>query len=165
MKTEIINMQSVVDITDELKDIIQRCVNETMVIEKIKFKCECNIILTDNNTIREYNMDFRGLDSATDVLSFPILDFIGDIKDLNTDDIKYDINPETGHVMLGDIIISMDKVIQQSKEYGHSIKRELGFLIVHGMLHLLGYDHEEIKDREKMRKKEEYILNKIGLKR
>ena len=105
-----------------------------------------NIIIIDNSTIHEINKEYRGKDAPTDVISFAL------------EDDKTVIEPD-GVRILGDIYISIDKVHEQTLEYGHSFKRELSFLAVHGLLHLLGYDHMEKKDEEIMFKKQEEVLN------
>lgn len=163
MAIEITDRQTIISVTDELKGIIQRCADKTLVYEDIDFEAECHITLVDDESIKKLNGDFRGVDRPTDVLSFPLLNFEGNIQDLSKEDIKYDKNPETGCVMLGDIVISLERARDQAKEYGHSLQRELGFLTVHGMLHLLGYDHEEYSERTQMREREEYVLRNVGL--
>ena len=110
-----------------------------------------NVIIVDNEKIREINRDYRNKDSATDVISFAL----EDDDSFNRSDIR----------ILGDIYISIDKVIEQSHEYGHSFKRELYFLATHGFLHLLGYDHMEKSDEEIMFKKQEEVLSRYGIER
>lgn len=165
MLIEITDRQSTITITEDMKNVIQRCARETLIQENIGFKSECYITLVDDSTIKNLNSDFRGVDRATDVLSFPLLNFQGYIRDVSEENIKYDKNPETDCVVLGDIVISPERARDQAEEYGHSIQRELGFLTVHGMLHLLGYDHEECSEREQMRKREEYVLRSLDLTR
>jgi len=110
-----------------------------------------NVIIVDNNKIHEINKEYRGIDRETDVISFAL----EDDKTFNTTDVR----------MLGDIYISIDKVRSQAEEYGHSFKRELYFLSIHGLLHLLGYDHMKKEDEEVMFGKQEEILNRYGIKR
>ena len=110
-----------------------------------------NIIIVDNNKIHEINKEYRGIDRETDVISFAL----EDDKTFNTTEVR----------MLGDIYISIDKVRSQAEEYGHSFKRELYFLSIHGLLHLLGYDHMKKEDEEIMFGKQEEILNRYGIKR
>lgn len=162
MAIEIIDEQEIIDVEVDLIDIIKKCVNAVLAYEGIDIDWEVCITFVDDDTIRKLNREFREIDSPTDVLSFPILDLDND-KDLKEEQFKYDINPETGCVMLGDIIISLERAKFQGEEYGHGLHRELGFLTVHGMLHLLGYDHESDKDRLEMRKKEEDILESLNL--
>lgn len=163
---EIDNRQDKIDFTEEMKILINKAVEYTIKYENFNKPYELSIIITDNNEIREINKQFRGIDKETDVLSFPMLDFDeGYCEDGEVEVDIEDINPESGAVVLGDMIISLEKAKEQSIEYGHSFERELAFLVVHSMLHLLGYDHEEEEDRIIMRQKEEDILNNIGLSR
>ncbi len=113
---------------------------------------EFNVIIVDNEKIHEINKTYRGVDRPTDVISFALEDF-------------KDITYENNYRVLGDIYISIDKVKEQAKEYGHSEKRELAFLAVHGLLHLLGYDHMEKEDEKIMFEKQEKILNGYGIKK
>lgn len=163
---EIDNRQNKIDFTEEMKILINEAVECTIKYENFNKPYELSIIVTDNNEIREINKQFRGIDKETDVLSFPMLDFDeGYYEDGEVEIDIEDINPESGAVVLGDMIISLEKAKEQSIEYGHSFERELAFLVVHSMLHLLGYDHEEEEDRIIMRQKEEEILNNLGLSR
>lgn len=120
------------------------------VTKEKKEKVDFSIIFIDNNTMRELNKQYRQIDQPTDVLAFA----------LGEDKLKYE-----GNIILGDIYISIDKAKEQAKEYKHSLLYELAFLMIHGLLHLLGYDHMKIKDQKKMFKKQEEILNEIGIKR
>ena len=117
---------------------------------------EVSVLITDDEGIHELNRDFRGIDRKTDVLSFPMLEFESEEKPVE----------ETlfgAENILGDIVISLETAVAQAQEYGHSVLREICFLCVHSMLHLFGYDHETDADRQKMREREEYFLNKLGL--
>ena len=115
-----------------------------------------NIIMVDDEKIQELNKNYRGKDSVTDVLSFP----------LTSEDGKTEINPDTNAVQLGDVVISLETAVKQAQNYGHSLEREIGFLTVHSMLHLLGYDHETSQlDQRIMREKEESVLEKLGISR
>lgn len=108
-----------------------------------------NLILTDNDAIQEINRDYRQIDRPTDVLSFPMIDFEKESDFSHVEEAVEDyFNPETGELILGDIIVSVEKVIEQAEKYGHSRERELAFLIAHSMLHLCGYDHMEDAERE-----------------
>lgn len=133
--------------------------------ENCPYEAEVNLLLTMNKEIQEMNAEFRQIDKATDVLSFPMIDFetIGDFDFLEEDDSYF--NCDTGEMMLGDIVISKEKVISQAEEYGHTIKREYAFLIAHSMLHLLGYDHMEEQERLEMEKKQKEILEQLGITR
>ena len=162
---EIDNSQDVIEITNSTEDLIIACVQRTLDMEEFEFNTMVSIILVDNATIEQMNSQFRGIAMATDVLSFPMLEIQAGCDDLDEEKLINDIHPETGSVILGDIVISMEKVRDQALEYGHSFERELGFLVVHGMLHLLSYDHIEEEDMNIMRPKEEAILESLNLTR
>ena len=132
---------------------------------KCPWECEINLTITDNNGIHELNKEFRQIDRPTDVLSFPMTDFEtpADFDSLDSDDVCDCFNPDTGELMLGDIVISAEKVLEQAKEYGHSVRREFCFLIVHSMLHLIGYDHIEEDDRVVMEALQKEILDSAGI--
>lgn len=129
---------------------------------------EINLLITDNEGIREFNREYRNIDNATDVLSFPNLDFDrpADFSAAQQAEFEADYyNPESGELVLGDIIISADRVISQAEEYGHSIKREFAFLIAHSMLHLCGYDHIEETEACVMEERQEMALSRLGITR
>lgn len=155
MKIIIANKQRKYKIKKHINELLEKAVNEVLIQEEIAFSPEISILFINNSNIRKLNRQYREIDKPTDVLSFPLYtpDDLENIK--NASDL-----PE--EVALGDIAISLEKVEEQAKEYGHAFERELGFLVVHGMLHLLGYDHVEEKDRIKMRFREESILANIG---
>lgn len=130
------------------------------------YEAEINLLLTENQEIHEMNLEQRGIDRPTDVLSFPMIEYDapGDFSviDEETGDA---FNPETGELMLGDIVISKEKVLSQAEEYGHSPKREYAFLIAHSMLHLFGYDHMEEEERAEMEAHQRAIMEKVGIPR
>lgn len=127
------------------------------------FKGEVDITLTDNEGIREINREYREIDSATDVLSFPIEEFS---EGQPPEDVGMDIDPETGMLALGDMIISVERAREQAGEYGHSFDRECAYLTVHSMLHLVGYDHlDEGEQKKRMRHMEETVMTSMGLER
>ena len=129
-----------------ISDCIKKAVLAALCFEEVDESCEISVEITDNDGIRELNREFRGKDSPTDVLSFPM----------------GDINPENGLMILGDIVISAEKAKEQSEELNQSFERELMFLAVHATLHLLGYDHElSDEDDFEMRKKQKKIMEKI----
>ena len=138
------------------KRIIKNVVKTVLELENIKHDVDVFIMLTDNDEIHEINKEQRNVDRPTDVLSFPMFerDEIVSLKEAKTDDI-----PE----ILGDIVISVPKVIEQAEEYGHSYERELAYLTAHGMLHLLGYDHMIEEEKKVMREHEEAVMNKLGI--
>ena len=130
------------------EDIIRDVVNESLDYEKCPYEAEVNVILTDNQAIQEINREHRQIDAPTDVLSFPMVDYEAPSDFDHVEDAVEDyFNPETGELMLGDIVISVDKVEEQAEKYGHSQTRELAFLVAHSMLHLCGYDHREEEER------------------
>ena len=139
---------------DEKMKIFYDVVRETLRYENFSDDVEVSISIVDNDEIHEINCKFRNIDKATDVLSFPMIDF------------EAGEEPDTDEtIMLGDIIISIERAVSQAEEYGHSIERELGFLTAHSMLHLLGYDHMEPEEEKVMFFKQKEILENIGLRR
>lgn len=155
MRIFIEDLQDNVNITDEMKKIIEISIQQSIEHEKFDKECEVEVSLVDNKRIHEINKEYRNIDNLTDVLSFPLIDFNVE------DDDPYDY--DEGYLLLGDIVISIEKAVAQAKEYGHSVEREVGYLCVHSVLHLLGYDHENEEERNIMREKEEEILSKINL--
>ena len=155
VKVYISNQQNAVKIPTGIRLLVRRCCSAVLQMEEFFDPAEGSVTFVDNEQIRELNAEYRNKDSATDVLSFPL-----------GENGEYDVNMETGALLLGDIIISVPRAIEQAEMYGHSLRREIGFLTVHSMLHLLGYDHEnEGIEAVRMREKEEQVLNKLGLKR
>lgn len=151
------NEQKIVKIPLSLRSLINRVVKATLENENFKKDAEVSVSFVNNETIHKLNLEYRRKDKPTDVLSFPMTD---------GDEEEDDIDLSTGAVMLGDIIISAEKAMEQANEYGHGIEREICFLAVHSTLHLLGYDHETSEDDEKyMNQTQETILQKIGLTR
>ena len=143
--------------------IIKEIVEASLDYEKCPYDAEVSVILTDNETIQEINREQRGIDSPTDVLSFPLVDYERPSDFDHVEDAVEDyFNPETGELMLGDIVISVDKVEEQAQKYGHSQKRELAFLVAHSMLHLCGYDHMEDEERLEMEQRQREILETRG---
>ena len=145
------------------EEIIEDVVNAAMDYEECPYEAEVNVLLTDNEEIHRINLEFRNIDRETDVLSFPMGDYDvpGDFERLEEQSEDY-FNPETGELLLGDIVISVDKVEEQAEKYGHSQTRELAFLVAHSMLHLFGSDHMEEEERLLMEKKQEEILRLKG---
>lgn len=155
VKVVISNDQKAVKVPTGIRLLVRRCCNAVLTLEGFQGSAEVSIKLVDNNQIQELNNTYRNVDSATDVLSFPL-----------GENGVYDINHETGAMLLGDIVISMEKAVVQAKRYGHTLQREVAFLTVHSMLHLLGYDHVQGgMEAVRMREKEETVLTQLGLKR
>lgn len=139
--------------------IIRKCIEAALEAEGITVGCEINVLVTDNKGIQAINKASRNIDAPTDVLSFPMFQLAaGELPD----DWKPYLDPETGRCPLGDMAISLEKAFAQAKEFGHSTRREIGYLTIHSILHLLGYDHmDEGKEKAKMRKREEHIASRI----
>lgn len=133
--------------------------------ENCPYEAQISLVLTDDDTIHSTNREFRGIDRPTDVLSFPMIDFSApaDYSILEQDDSYF--HPESGELLLGDIMISIPRAVEQAREYGHSVKREYAFLIAHSMLHLLGYDHMEDDERLLMEQKQEQALKYLHIER
>jgi metalloprotein, YbeY family len=150
----------------DYEEVIKTVISKTLETENCPYETEVNVLLTGNEEIHEANKEFRGIDRPTDVLSFPMVDydFPSDFSYVEENQESY-INPETDELLLGDIMISVDKVYEQADEYGHSRKREFAFLIAHSMLHLLGYDHIDEAERKVMEVKQEAILDALGITR
>ena len=155
VKVHITNRQREVKIPTGIRLLIRRCCNAVLRMEDFAGNVEVSVSFLNNAQIRELNRDHRGKDIPTDVLSFPM-----------GENGVYDVNLETGASILGDIVISVEKAVTQAELYGHTLQREIGFLTVHSMLHLLGYDHEEGGlAAALMREKEEEVLERLGLTR
>ena len=143
-------------LSPELEEAILKAAAESLKYEEFDENCEISVSIVDNEEIRQINKQFRNIDRATDVLSFPMLTFEeGEEAEVNEND----------EIILGDIIISLERAKEQAEEYGHSLKRELCFLCAHSALHLLGYAHETEDEREEMEAKQREILDALGIKR
>ena len=150
----------------DFEQLINDVILYTEDFEGLDYEAEVNVILTDNEGICEVNRECRGIDAPTDVLSFPMLDYeaAGDFGVIHEED-DSQFNPDTGELLLGDIMISLDRVKSQAEESGHSRQREMAFLIVHSMLHLFGYDHIAEDERELMEEKQRSILDGLNITR
>lgn len=146
--------------------LIEQVILNTLDYEQCPYEAEVSVIITNNESIQMINREHRQIDAPTDVLSFPMVNYEtpSDFERLEVEQ-EDCFHPDTGELMLGDIIISIDKVKSQAKEYGHSEMRELGFLVAHSMLHLCGYDHMEEEEREVMEEKQREIMKLVDLKR
>lgn len=138
---------------------------QVLLMEACPYEAQVNVLLTSEEEIQKVNLEFREINAPTDVLSFPMIPFEtpGDYRLLAEDDSYMDL--DTGELMLGDIMISVPRVIKQAQEYGHSIKREYCFLIAHSMLHLLGYDHMTAEEAKVMEEKQEAALQALSITR
>ena len=160
----IIEDESELTINIDYEKIADRVINEALDYEKCPYEVELNLLLTSNENIRKINNEYRNIDSPTDVLSFPMIEYEKPSDFSKLEDSTLDnFNPETGELILGDIIISVPKIVEQAEKYGHSTEREFAFLVVHSMLHLFGYDHMEANDAKIMEAKQDEILNKLEI--
>ena len=155
VKVIISNEQHEVRIPTGVRLLVRRCCTAVLVLEEFDGSAEISVTFVDDDEIQKLNKEYRNIDRSTDVLSVPM-----------GENGVYDINQDTGAKILGDIVISIPHAIDQADRYGHSLQREIGFLTVHSMLHLLGYDHVNGGiESVRMREKEETVLTKLGLKR
>lgn len=155
VKVIISNRQNVVKIPTGIRLLVRRCCNAALRLENFPEDAEVSVSFVDNDQIREMNREHRNIDAATDVLSFPL-----------GENGIYDHNEATGAALLGDIVISMPKAVEQAELYGHSLQREIGYLTAHSMFHLLGYDHVNGGvEAVHMREKEETVMTMLGLPR
>lgn len=147
----------------DIEDVLRKVAQAVLEMENCPYETCINLILTDNENIRTYNKEYRQIDKVTDVLSFPNLYFekAGDFCEAEKNEADF-FNPDSGELMLGDIVISIDKAKEQAKEYGHSEIREFAFLIAHSMFHLCGYDHMTDAEAADMEKKQEDVLGQLG---
>ena len=155
VKGVLTNDQKKVKVPTGIRLLIRRCCHAVLELENFEGSAEVSVRFVDNEEIRRLNAEYRNIDRETDVLSFPL-----------GENGVYDVNMDTGAKLLGDIVISMEKAMEQAELYNHPLQREIGFLTVHSMLHLLGYDHEDGGiEAVRMREKEETVLTQIGWKR
>ena len=149
------NEQELLPVTYKLKMLVRRAIEATLDFEQYGNTCEVSVTFTDDASIHELNKKFRGVDRPTDVLSFPLFDYEGESEEPPVDELMG---------MLGDVVLSLETAARQAEEYGHSFAREVAFLTVHSMLHLLGYDHETSEaDEADMRQRQREIMERLGL--
>ena len=149
-----------------IKEILDLIMEEVLSQEGCPYEAQVNLLITDNEGIHEFNRQYRQVDAPTDVLSFPMIDFIkeADFSVVDHGEAEF-FDPESGELILGDIIISADKVKEQALKFGHSQKREFAFLTAHSMLHLCGYDHMTRAQADVMEQKQEKVLEVLGITR
>ena len=149
-----------------MQEILEQIMETVLETENCPYETTVNLLLTDRNGIREYNREYRDLDKETDVLSFPNIPFIkaGDFTVVEEDEAAY-FDPDSGELVLGDIILSADHVAAQAQEYGHSLLREFAFLTAHSMFHLCGYDHMTPQEAAIMERKQEEVLEQLKITR
>ena len=147
------NEQDKLPSPEDFERLVEECTRAALEEEGITDDAEVSVTLVDNARIREMNAEFRDIDKETDVLSFPM------------GDDSFDVDPDTDAILLGDIVISLEKAQAQAEEYGHSFRREAAFLITHSLFHLLGYDHTTADEEAEMFQKQEKVLEKLGITR
>ena len=150
-----------VDVPEGLEALLNHVITAALDAEQVDVSCEVNVLVTDDEAIREINLDMRNVDRPTDVLSFPMFELTPGEKPGGED-----ADPDTGLVPLGDMVLSLERATAQAEEFGHSVEREVSYLAVHSALHLLGYDHmDEGEMKAQMRSREEAILSTLGITR
>ena len=155
------------ELTFDYEQVAEQVIAEVLDMEACPYESEVSLTLTDNTQIQRLNKEFRKMDRPTDVLSFPMVDFQNpaDYDLLEADGWEAYFNPESGELLLGDIVISVERAMEQAEEFGHSLKREYAFLIAHSMLHLLGYDHMVPEEAKTMEERQEAVLHKLNITR
>lgn len=155
-----------VQIEVEYSEVAKIVADKVLDTEGFPYEAEINLVITDNEEIKRVNQEFRDIHAPTDVLSFPMIPFETPADyDVIEADINSYVDPDSEEIVLGDIMISAEKVIEQAKEYGHSQKREFAFLVAHSMLHLLGYDHMTPDEASVMEEKQRSVLEILGISR
>ena len=150
-----------VDVPQGMENLLNKVITAALAAEQVDIPCEVNVLVTDDAAIHEINLDMRNVDRPTDVLSFPMFDLTPGEKPG-----EEDADPDTGLVPLGDMVLSLERAQAQAEEFGHSVEREVCYLAVHSVLHLLGYDHmDEGEMKAQMRGREEDILSALGITR
>ena len=159
------NEQDIMNVTEKFVENLKNVINFALKEEEVNIKTEVSLLLVDNNRIKEINSEYRNIDKETDVLSFPMLNYEnGRVFKEQYSDSKFSYSDYDGEeVVIGDIVVSLEKALEQSKEYNHSFEREVSYLVVHSVLHLLGYDHMENEEKKIMRAREEDILNALSI--
>lgn len=152
-----------VDFDFDYNEVATKVVLEALSYEGFNKDAQISITIVDSDEIKAINKEFRNIDKPTDVLSFPLIDFSIDHNYEISEDSLDCIDPENGEVMLGDIVLCIDKIKSQALEYNHSVLREYAFLIAHSMLHLLGYDHMVENEAKDMERRQEEILKSLGI--
>ena len=154
------------DVDFDAEKVALEVVEQIADMENVPYEFDVYVTMVDNDTISEINAEQRNIDAPTDVLSFPNIDYVkpGDFSLIEENESNY-FDMETGLLLMGDIVISVDKVKEQASEYGHSIKREFAFLVAHSMLHLCGYDHMTVEEASVMEEKQKIALESLGITR
>ena len=153
-----------IQIEVEYSQVAKIVADKVLETEKFPYEAEINLVITDNEEIKRVNQEFRDIHAPTDVLSFPMIPFETPADyEVIEEDINSYVDPDSEEIVLGDIMISAEKVIEQAREYGHSQKCEFAFLVAHSMLHLLGYDHMTPEEAAVMEEKQRNILDMLGI--
>ena len=152
--------------TFDEEQLIEKVAVKTLSMLDCPYEVEVNVVITDSEGIRAYNRDYRNIDKETDVLSFPAVDYESpaDFSLVVEHELDY-MNPDSGELFLGDIMLCTERIFSQAQEYGHTVLREFAFLIAHSMLHLLGYDHMSKEEETEMFALQEKILEELGITR
>ena len=161
------NRQNKIEVNEELINIINEVCEKALKAEEVNIPYQISLLFVDNEEIRDINRETRGIDKATDVLSFPMLDYPKDkvFKEAYKETKFNEIYLDGEELVLGDMVLSLERAKEQSIEYNHSFNREVCYLVVHSILHLLGYDHMEDEEKKRMRKREEEILGDLNITR
>ena len=161
------NRQNKIEVNEELINIINEVCEKALKAEEVNIPYQISLLFVDNEEIRDINRETRGIDKATDVLSFPMLDYPKDkvFKEVYKETKFNEIYLDGEELVLGDMVLSLERAKEQSIEYNHSFNREVCYLVVHSILHLLGYDHMEDEEKKRMRKREEEILGNLNITR
>ena len=164
--TSYVENETEVELPFDIQEILEKIMGAVTEMENCPYETTVSLLITDNAGIREYNKNYRGIDRETDVLSFPNIPFIheGDFSSVELNEADC-FDPDTGELVLGDIILSAERIQTQAQEYGHSILREFAFLTAHSMFHLCGYDHMEENAESVMEEKQEAVLTQLGITR
>lgn len=164
--TSYVENETEVELPFNIQAVLEQVMNEVMETEQCPYETTVSLLITDNEGIREYNRDYRGIDSETDVLSFPniLFEHEGDFTSVESGEADC-FDPDSGELVLGDIILSVERVLSQAQEYGHSVLREFAFLVAHSMFHLCGYDHMDEQAAAIMEQKQEAVLSKLEITR
>lgn len=164
--TSYVENETSVEFDFDAKAILDAVMGQVLTMENCPYEAQVNLLITDEEGICRFNREFRQIDAPTDVLSFPMISFEkeGDFGAAEQNEADC-FDPESGEMLLGDIIISAPRVLEQAEKYGHSVKREFAFLVAHSMLHLCGYDHMEDEQARVMESKQEQALNALGITR
>ncbi len=163
--TAVVEAEVDFDVDFDFREVFSEVIDKVLESEECPYDVSVSLFITDDREIRKLNRENRGIDKETDVLSFPMLTFEKPSFFDNMEEDPDNFDPDSGELILGDIVLSMERVLIQAKEYGHSVKREYAFLLAHSLLHLLGYDHIEDPDRELMEDRQRIVMELLNINR